>query len=512
MKLPIAEVTLIDSMLEFDLWITPTLGEIRDTEKFRETLENIILGFDLLSEATNKFSNVELCHPKNLSTIILNVVNGFDLNQRISMLQNIAQLLYLVSGKTDNNSKCQLPIFLRDYARIKELIKVNNGNNAKISKVPIAKVRVLEAEDFMKSIGKLKDYPKEQEKYFRLFVEFILSDDKYTSQLWSVGYSYSILKSIGKEADLLTPLAIFQIRGSVSASGGHDPEDILRGNLIEWGLQAGIDYNNEDIPLKQLIEIPQSEENKKTRAYDFILPFKTWPRGKKLFVQCQFYAGDSGSVSHKNVDQTRSTRDATFKHYQDAIFIEYVDGAGYFASLNGDLRTLLSMPDTASFFQIRSIPIKLRRELQKMGFLTPLEIEQAILIVGSNINSVKEYITKNGYLVEEINRCLSDAIKSGIIVFNENEKQILIKSERRSIVRTYCLLDLIAIYGTILETSNTQGKLLIPGYGTFYGIAQKELIEIALKKIPSLQEDWQDVRKPFEDIQWLIDNKYVIPT
>jgi hypothetical protein len=86
-------------------------------------------------------------------------------------------------------------------------------------------------------------------------------------------------------------------------------------------------------------------------------------------------------VSHKNVDQTTAARlEATRAVGSEARFIEYVDGAGFFASLNGDLRSLLDMADTASFLQIRSISIRLRRELQRAGFLAPIEIEHAILI------------------------------------------------------------------------------------------------------------------------------------
>jgi hypothetical protein len=77
----------------------------------------------------------------------------------------------------------------------------------------------------------------------------------------------------------------------------------------------------------------QSDGATKTRAYDFILPYKTEGWEPKLFVQCQFYAGDSGSVSHKVVDQTRSSRPLTLVDYPNARFVEYLDGAGYYASL-----------------------------------------------------------------------------------------------------------------------------------------------------------------------------------
>ncbi len=84
-------------------------------------------------------------------------------------------------------------------------------------------------------------------------------------------------------------------------------------------------------------------------------------------------------MSHKNVDQTKTSRDRVLQKFQGTRFVEYVDGAGYFSSLNSDLRKILAMETTHSFIQIRSAPIRLRRELQALGFLTPLEIEHALI-------------------------------------------------------------------------------------------------------------------------------------
>ena len=74
-----------------------------------------------------------------------------------------------------------------------------------------------------------------------------------------------------------------------------------------------------------------------------------------------------------------------------------MDGAGYFSSLNGDLRRLLSMDTTCSFVQIRSIPIRLRRELQQLGFLLPIEIEQAVLQSSGDPKAVFGLLAADGY-------------------------------------------------------------------------------------------------------------------
>lgn len=504
MRIPSLDVDFVNLLLEFDIWVTPTLGEIRDTNKFRSSLLQIIYGFELLSKATNGFESIEICKPEHITCKILDLIEGFDIEQRENSLQAVALLMYLVTGKTDNNSKCQFPLFLRDNAKIETLPSVKK--NSLIQKeLP----RVLKAEDFIKIITSLHNFREEQEKLLCRFIQFLLSDESYVSQLWSIGYAYSTLKKIGKESDLLSPLAIFQVRGSVTASEGHNPETLLRARMVEWGLEADYDFNINDIPLNQLVKnLPVSDKNLKTRAYDFILPFKSGTNDEKIFIQCQFYAGDSGSVSHKNVDQTRSTRDSTIKYYPKARFVEYLDGAGYFASLNGDLKKLIGMSDTYTYFQIRSTSIRLRRELQRINFLMPLEVEHAIFAVGTEINKVQEYLQNEGYSEIEIQRSINNAINKKIIANDGNN--IMVIAERRETSRRYCLLDLIARNGTVLSPNDICGKLLIPGFGPFYGLTQNELVNIAVDSVPAIKEDWKDVKVAFNDIQWLINNRFVI--
>ena len=45
----------------------------------------------------------------------------------------------------------------------------------------------------------------------------------------------------------------------------------------------------------------------------------------------------------------------------------------------GDLKHMLAFDSTASFFQVKSILVRLRRELQHIKFLTPVELEHAII-------------------------------------------------------------------------------------------------------------------------------------
>lgn len=505
MKLPHPKIDMASSLQEFDVWVTPSLGEIRDTEKYQQALAHLVNGFEVLMQATQGFADDEACHPDRFVPALQQIIGELSPAESAELLKTITSVLYLVTGKTDNNVKCQFPLFLRDQARLTTLpIARKRGLST------IALPRVLKAERLMRIVAGLKDYPQQQALLLQRFVEFILSDETYISQFWSIGHSFVALNSIGKGADLLSPLAVFQVRGSVSARGGHDPEDILRQRLTEWGLQAGTDFNEADVTLDQLVSASPAQDpsTRKTRAYDFVLPYRSWQKGRRLLIQCQFYAGDSGSVSHKNVDQTRSTRDATAKILPEAIFIEYVDGAGYFASLHGDLRSLLAMPDTSSFFQIRTAPIRLRRELQAIGFLTPLEIEHAILRVGQDQRNVFELLVQEGYPENEISRRLSQAIERGLILHSD-VGVIGIHPDRRTVCRRYALLDVAAMHGQSLATGDISGKLLIPGYGPFYGLRQNDLIRLAIEAMPVLGQDWQQVEAAFDDLQWLIDQRFI---
>ena len=342
MKLPYPTLSLADALEEFDVWITPSTGEIRDTKRFKEELDRVCKVFEIVAKATSDFQDIGHCSPTAIAKTVAGSIDGKSAVEATEFLESFAAVLFLVTGKSDNNSKCQLPLYLRDVAGWTKITVAYKGAYTDKT-IP----RELKAEKFMKFVTDLKNYKSLQEVLLNEFCKFLLSDEKYIAQLWSIGKSFVLMKALGREKDLLTPMVVFQVRGSVSASGGHGPEEILRDKLTEWGLERGIDFNTTDV----VISPPTKEVTRtKTRAYDFVLPHLTATWTPRLFVQCQFYAGDSGSVSHKNVDQTRASRDFIAPIHNKARFVEYLDGAGYFSSLNGDLKSLLSMVNTNSFF------------------------------------------------------------------------------------------------------------------------------------------------------------------
>jgi hypothetical protein len=501
MRLNHYERNIEEKLSEFDLWITPSLGEIRDSDEFAECLADICKGLDILAQISDNYKSVSTCSANNISDNLINLI-GTKTNDEIEgLLLQIANVLFMVTGKTDNNSKCQFPLYL---SRIEYLYPYIVKGELLRKAAP----RVLQVDSVVKTIASLSDYKEEQKLLLKIYFGFIISDVDYSKQLWSIGSSYINLKPSNSEKALISALAVFKLRGSITAKTGHNPEQFLRDNFSEWGMIAEIDYNTKDITVGELFGKAEVNTDVKNRKYDFILPFLSNEKDAKIFIQCQFYAGDSGSVSHKNVDQTSGTRAITKRKFPRAVFVEYLDGAGYYSSLNGDLRRILCMPDTKDFFQIRTAAIKLRRELQEIEYITILEVEHAILLVGNTKRKVIDYLHTNGYPISKVEDCIKKGLEYHLII--EDDEAINISEKRKEIVRRYCLLDFIALYGNPIASDKLSGNIVVSGFHINWGLPQSQLIERILKDVPALRIEWKEVEVAFNDLQWLIDKKYII--
>lgn len=505
MKLKNYNSSLEEKMAEFDLWITPSLGEIRDTPQFKSTLEQLKQGFDYVATITNDFHNIKQCSSSVLAKNTLEYINRVCSELSKDILDSICNVLLLATGKTDNNLKCQFPLFLRDQLGITTYPQKVSKTKWREKEIP----RTFSMTDVSKTIIQLKEHIEFQEVFTESYFHLIVSDEKYAKQLWSLGTSYVSQRELGNAESLISSMVIFQSRGSITATQGHIPETILRNYMVEWGLTSGTDFNTQDVEIGEIMDGFVVDKKIKKRKYDFIIPFQSKKEGAKIFIQSQFYAGDSGSVSHKVVDQTDSAREVTLKKYPDAVFLEYLDGAGYFSSLNGDLRKMLAKSTTKDFIQIRTAPLKLRRELQGIQFLTLLEIEHAIIRTNGTKQEVFNLLQQEGYSVEEINRAMDYSVSVGNIVCSNNDIYE-IKQERIEVIRRYCILDIIANHGYPISIGNQAGCLFVAGFETYWGLPQNKIIEIALKVFPVLNTLWADHLSAFDDIQWLLDNGFVI--
>ena len=503
---------------EFDHWVTPYLEEIRDSEIFRKTLSNIKAAIELLGQTNLEFKASDAGSPDHVADALLLGLNNVNSQKYYAIVISFCDLLFLLTGKTDNNYKCQFPVYIKEFLKWETFPVVRRGG-LKEKEIP----RVIDIDSIAKLISQLQELKATlqtgtlyelqlttqvhtiQRKLLVHYFAFILNQDIYLRTLKIFGSKYYELKTQGGEDDLLAPIIIAYVRGSASATGGHRPEKILREHMNSWGLRANEDYNALDVkPF-----VAEESNNDKTRAYDFVLPFKVADWQSKIFIQSQFYAGDSGSVSHKNVDQTSNSRAAVKAKIANPIFVEYVDGAGYYGSLNGDLKKLLNMADTENFFQVRTFPIKLRQLLQEIGFLTPLELIHAIVLSDNTISYAKFKLKFDGYSEEEINR---------VIAKTENEKLaegltggVLkgLNEDFYELSRRYFLLDCVVTFGGNTTLSD-KGNILIPGYGEYFGAKTSYILEKINTMSGSYYKDWQHPETFARDLEFLLKNKWVI--
>lgn len=503
MKLPIpASKDLEQKLLEFDSWITASNGSIKETLRFSQEINDIS---EILLIAGQVFKNFENYHDFNIHVFSKHVLEQFNNQSLYEHLLKLAKILFMVSGKSDNNIKCQFPVYLSSLDDFPG-IPLCKAEKIEFKSIP----RVLTSETVMQIVARLSNFKKIQEDFLTLYVSFILDDESTKSQFWALGNSFFKLREIGRHNDLLAPLVQFQIRGSVTASGGHVPENTLRNQMSEWGLVKDLDYNSNDIVVSELLSFlgkkkVSKDANKKTRAYDFVLPFKTRGWTPKIFIQCQFYGGDSGSVSHKNVDQARNSRNEVLSAISNPVFIEFVDGAGYFSSLNGDLKKLLAFSDTDDFIQLKTAPIKLRRAFQIIGFLAPLEIEHAILLTDGKKSNVENYLLKCGYPQIEVERSLQDSISNNLV--EKSGEQLKVHPERIETIKRYLVLDVIATRGRALQKEEQKGAILIPGYAHNYGLPLSEISKEI--NTSSLSKIWNEKESFLIDIEWLCRSGYV---
>ncbi len=496
MKLELKTLTLTEKLNEFDFWITSRLSEIKDSEKFKSEINQIINAIEVLGTRTSNFDNIEDVSPKKISESIIYHVKGKTGTEQEVAILGLISFIFMVTGKSDNNCKCQFPVYLHKQLNKDSIPKINS--NSTIENIPIP--RTINDSRVAKIVASLDKSPLEQYDFLSSYIHFLLEEKSYIDSLWSLGRTYFQLKEIGYQEAFLLPLVVYRVRGSVSASGGHEPEEILRDRMIEWGLVRETDFNTNDVIVGEV------DKKSKTRAYDFVLPYKIDSWSQKIFIQSQFYAGDSGSVSHKNVDQISTSRSHVKSKISEPIFLEYVDGAGYYSSLNGDLKKILAMDDTEDFFQVKTSVVKLRFYLQEIGFITPMEIFHGILLGNNHEEKCKKFLESQGYSESEIERSISNAISRHLISYDNSI--LSIASDNIRIAKKYFLLDVIVNHSNE-KSKRDKGCFFIPGKGNQMGISFTDLG----KAIQNYSSDiWKDPSALLEDIQFLIDKGFVSST
>lgn len=527
MLIPSEKLKVDEKIEEFSEWLTPTLQDIRQTEKFSQECENIAKVVTQLAKQVNfsqpeDYSDLSLLSKKILSSLI-EIAPTDDLKTLENFIEieldTFFNVLFIVTAQTDNNIKNHVALALKEEHEIisfpeRKLTKKNCYFELKPLK------NVLKSYEISKKLTKLISslyfstlYPVlintngiDLNKYlielFETYIRLLLTDHQSFLQFFKFCEIFINQYDINpSEANLfITPLVIFKIRGSITASIGHYPEIFLREQLQLIGLKPNHDFNITDVKI-----LNKSENNDKTRAYDFILPYNVPGWDWSLFIQSQYYAGDSGSVSHKVIDQTISSRNLTKTKFPDAKFIEYLDGAGYLGALKGDLKHMLSLPDTHSFFQMTSIFVRLRREFQNIGYLTPIELEHAILRTENGLYSqVNRILLAESYSNDEIERCINFCLQHELLKLDSDK--FILHDDRLQIARRLFMIDLIAIHGNTIRFIDKQQVVCIPGYGSSYGMLEKDLTSKLTNSIKYLPVD---IPTYIEDRDWLHSKKCI---
>src|SRR3989339_655953 len=463
MKLKLKRLTLENQINEFDNWVTPTLGEIKDTDKFVSEKTSIAIALETLGSKTNNFETLDGIRPESLAESIIGHLTGKSLEGKVGFLRSVFSLFFLVTGKSDNNCKCQFPIYLRDTLRIDGFPRIiKKGGDLKLVKG--ATPRILDDEFLSKHICALSIFPKAQLNLLSQYVDFLLNDSEYIKSFWAIGNTYFRMKELGLSDEFLMPLIVYRVRGSVSASGGHEPEELLRDRMKEWGLLPNIDFNMADVIIGK-----QKEQNK---------------------------------------TQTRASRTFTLSKYKKAQFVEYLDGAGYFGSLNGDLRSILSMKDTKEFFQTRTSVIKLRSLLQEIGFLTPLEVIHAWSLSNGNESQIRSFLLKEGYNNNEVERVIQECFRRNIL--NIKDGIIEVDAKLKEISRRYLLLDFIAHLGIKFDKSKSKGTLIVPGFGPNFGVSLSSVADNIIPKSGIFGFLWAKNGLILKDIEFLTHQGWII--
>lgn len=539
MKLPEINLTLEEKLEEFDAWLTPQLVEVKSTGRFRDELDVISCVIESLAPKLNGYASIEDCGIQSLTQAVIDQAlipargaldESLQAERETSIfILGFFNLLFSVTGATDNNLKNHFFIKLVqdgvDTSFPERVMNTRKGVRTVSDFVYRPLGQTIKCVDLAGKIGRaLVSYANIEHREVALskgidlresalqltyeYISLVMSDRSDFRQFWAVCRSYMNCLEISSEAAraLIAPSIIFKVRGSVSATAGHVPEVILRDKLRMLGLEPDVDYNMSDVVIGEEVVTENGKEKSKTRAYDFALPYRTEGWSPKIFIQSQFYAGDSGSVSHKVVDQTVATRPFTRKIHKDARFVEFLDGAGYFASLRGDLLHMLRMKDTHAVIQVRSLWVRLRRELQSIGFITPVEIEHAVVRTSDgDLEEVKNILIDEGYSLAEVERGITYSINQNILSFFDGRLEL--NPERVVLARRLFIIDTVAVIGRYLITGeDLRRSITIPGYGPSYGVDKPSLAQAVDR---NFKYEPLNISDYSSDLEWLVEEKAI---
>jgi len=145
--------------------------------------------------------------------------------------------------------------------------------------------------------------------------------------------------------------------------------------------------------------------------------------------------------------------------------------------------------------------------LQDIGYLTPLEFEQAVITCGGVPADVQAMLLGQGYPDTEIRRVGDVLAARGTLILDRGTWAIA--PERVFVATAYAVLDYTAIVGEPFDdTASTEEWILVPGYGPFFGAPRSRVEQALLEELPGFAHHWTpDTLEA--SVAWLLERRYV---
>ncbi len=269
-------------------------------------------------------------------------------------------------------------------------------------------------------------------------------------------------KKLENILEMTESLLTYSEKGGGAEKSGEMAERMIKYKLESWGLKKEIDFNKNDVYLKDILlrkieslekekKIPKQEAEKKkeiikkekdTRQYDLIFPGIGEP---KLISQVVFYSSNTGSEGSKKVSQNIKT-ETFIKKILEENEVELkrpivIDGPGWIDMI-GPLQTNSYLNE--NLLQINTVDTKLKKMLNNVGFVYPIDVEMGIL----ELKLKNKTTSKEKVLEIIVNKDNITANKDEIISQNpqffdgkDDEDVIELSKDRHEIGKKFLILE-----------------------------------------------------------------------
>ena len=318
-------------------------------------------------------------------------------------------------------------------------------------------------------------------------------------------------------------LTKFDSKGKQAQNRGKKAENMVKEKLVEYGLEIDVDFNTSDLDVFDQVskklqvecdcgKISQDQVNKKIeemkkhikansnfkRKSDIVL----YLDNPSLLIQSTFYTSDVASIADATADELNDERELIEKGTSgtgiEIKLIGLIDGPGLAITISFT-RVLRVLNAPNDFFQIRTVPTKLRDLIHKSNNSLPIDIEVGI------------YSKKGDFEIEEndLIKQLEQIYNSKIMWKNEIDRwasrnkiskdgsKIKTNPIRKDIIKKYLILDLLIIQ----SQSGMNKNIILPGNKS----VDKEIFRGFIEKTYPFLKDNVD-----NTLDYFVENKEII--